>query len=210
MQFKYRRKRLRIDRKAMVKRCTFGTDNRVYANALLVEVSLGDYSYVSEFSNLYRVTVGKYCAIGPNVLINPGKHPTRDYVSIHPIVYSQSNSACIRPIADRDYFDEHGQVHIGHDVWIGANAIILDGVRIGNGAIVGAGSVVNIDVPSYGIVAGVPAKLVRHRFDEKQIKFLETFKWWDKDRDWLKRNFKRLHHIDRLMASETDQRHASG
>jgi carbonic anhydrase/acetyltransferase-like protein (isoleucine patch superfamily) len=72
-----------------------------------------------------------------------------------------------------------GDVIIGHDVWIGNGATILSGVHIGNGAVIGACSVVTRDVPSYGIVAGNPAKLIRLRFKEDEIKCLEELAWWN-------------------------------
>ncbi|HDZ8876661.1 hypothetical protein J4G66_16215 [Aeromonas dhakensis] len=73
------------------------------------------------------------------------------------------------------------KIKIGNDVWIGANAIILPGVTIGDGAVVGAGAVVTRDVPDYAIVVGVPAKVIRQRFNKKQISILKRICWWDWD-----------------------------
>jgi tetrahydrodipicolinate N-succinyltransferase len=81
--------------------------------------------------------------------------------------------------ADKNSFDEDQTTFIGHDVWIGANAYVKDGVNIGNGAIVAAGSVVTRDVPPFAIVGGVPAKCIRLRFSEEQIDKLLELKWWD-------------------------------
>ncbi|EPZ37468.1 transferase hexapeptide repeat containing protein [Anoxybacillus ayderensis] len=75
---------------------------------------------------------------------------------------------------------------IGNDVWIGANSIVLDGVKIGDGAIVAAGAVVTKDVPDYAIVGGVPARVIRYRFNEEIIKQLKVIKWWDIDLNNLK------------------------
>jgi serine acetyltransferase len=81
-----------------------------------------------------------------------------------------------------------GDIIIENDVWIGAKATIMSGVRIGNGAIVAAGSVVSKDVPPYAIVAGNPAKIVKYRFDEEQIKKLLSICWWDWDEQKIKDN----------------------
>lgn len=77
---------------------------------------------------------------------------------------------------------------IGNDVWIGSNVSILGGIEIGNGAVIGAGAVVTKNVEPYSVVAGVPAKELRKRFTEKEILFLESFKWWNKDIKWLEEN----------------------
>ena len=73
-------------------------------------------------------------------------------------------------------------------MWIGNNAIIKYGIKIGDGAIIGSGAMVTKDVEPYSIVGGVPAKIIKYRFTQEQIEFLLNFKWWDKDLDWLKKN----------------------
>ncbi|MBR1892541.1 MAG: CatB-related O-acetyltransferase [Lachnospiraceae bacterium] len=84
-------------------------------------------------------------------------------------------------------FDEKkGEIRIGNDVWIGNHVRIMDGVTIGNGAVVGTGAVVTKDLPPYSISVGVPAKVIKYRFDENTIEQLEKTKWWDKGEDWIK------------------------
>ena len=73
-------------------------------------------------------------------------------------------------------------------MWIGANVTILDGITIGDGAISGAGSVVTRDVPPYAIVGGTPARIIRFRFTDEEIRFLLKFRWWDKDQTWIREN----------------------
>ncbi|MEY0719389.1 CatB-related O-acetyltransferase [Providencia alcalifaciens] len=75
---------------------------------------------------------------------------------------------------------------IGNDVWIGVNSIILDGVKIGNGAIIAAGSVVTKDIPDYAIVGGIPAKIIKYRYPPNEIKILNEISWWDLDEECLK------------------------
>lgn len=161
----------------------------LYQNVILVNADIGSYTYISGNSSLTNVIIARFCSIGPNVLIGVGMHPTKTFVSTHPSFYSMRGQSSIS-FADNFYFTETSDVRIGNDVWIGARAIILDGIKIGDGAIIGAGSVVNKDVPDYAIVGGVPAKLIRYRFSKEQIEFLKHIKWWDKDIDWIRSNYK--------------------
>ncbi len=178
--------------------CQFGKGNIVNEKSILSNSSLGDYSYVARECFLANTTVGKFCSIGPYVRAGLGAHPLKSFASTHPSFYSQAGQAGII-FADGNYFQESTKVSIGNDVWIGANALILDGIIVGNGAVVGGGSVVTTDVPPYAIVGGVPAKIIKYRFSDPQIKELLNLQWWDRDVDWLRSNFKRFHNIDFLL-----------
>lgn len=127
-----------------------------------------------------------------------GIHPSNTFVSTHPVFFSNSKQIDLS-FVNKNYFTEILPIEIGNDVWIGANVIILDGVKIGNGAILGAGSVVIRDVPDYAIVGGVPAKVIKYRFDKNQIKFLLQDKWWEKDIKYLCKNFKYFHNIENYI-----------
>jgi acetyltransferase-like isoleucine patch superfamily enzyme len=101
-------------------------------------------------------------------------------------------------IVEQNIFEEFPITYIGHDVWIGAKAILKTGVTIGNGAIVAAGAVVTSDVAPYSIVGGIPAKLIRYRFEPHEIAKLQAMNWWDKDLQWLianKDNFTDIHKL---------------
>lgn len=139
--------------------------------------SIGDYSYVSPNSKLHSTTIGKFCSIGPNVIIGYGEHPIK-FLSTSPLFYYGKKKFDIK-IATKDYFNHHEQVFIKNDVWIGANVYIKNGITIGNGAVIAAGAVVIKDVPDYAIIGGVPGKLIKFRFDEIIIKELLEIKWWD-------------------------------
>ena len=162
-EFKYASKSLSIGYLARFGNCKFGYNNTIYAGALLSNVSMDDYSYVSAGGAVSNAIIGKFTCIGPEVLIGLGKHPSRDFVSTHPIFYSSRRQVGIS-FATENAFEEFSPVTIGSDVWIGARAIVLDVVSIGDGAIIGAGAVVTKDVPDYAVVGGVPARIMRYRF----------------------------------------------
>lgn len=170
---------------------------------------LGFGSYIARESKI-NGKIGRYCSIAQNVKIINGFHPTEKIVSTHPFFYSQSNCVDLEGMKT-DIFEElrfadkenKFDVIVGNDVWIGANAIILAGVKIGDGAIIAAGAVVTKDVEPYSIVGGVPAKEIRKRFSKEQIDFLLQFKWWDKDNNWLKNNASSFAQIDRFIAENT-------
>lgn len=164
--------------------CHFGRNVRIYENTRIAATTIGDYSYVGGGSRLQNVTIGKFCSIGPEVRIGLGLHPL-DHVSTYPGFYSMQASGST-VFTDRTLIDEHALVEIGHDVWIGANALVMDGVRIGHGAVIGAGAVVTRDVAPYAIVAGVPARRLRDRFEPEMVAFLLDFAWWDRDEAFLR------------------------
>lgn len=137
---------------------------------------IGRHTYVVN-ARIVRAQIGAFCSIGPEVNIGGlGNHPTK-WLSTHPAFYSTLRQSG-KTFATSDLFDELKCNKIGNDVWIGARALILDGVSIGDGAIVAAGAVVTKDVPPYAIVGGVPAKIIRYRFSEDVIESLLKWQWW--------------------------------
>lgn len=179
---------------AMLINVVLGNYNTIYNDARLINVTLGDFSYASSNSQLANIDIGKFSSIGPEVIAGLGKHPSRNFVSTHPIFYSPLGQLKITFVSD-SFYKEFEQIKIGNDVWIGARAIILDGVTIGDGAIVAAGAVVTKDVPAYAVVGGVPSKILRYRFEPAEIEFLKKYKWWDKDIDWLRQNCETMRNI---------------
>lgn len=87
-----------------------------------------------------------------------------------------------------DSWDNKGDIVVGNDVWIGYEAVILSGVTIGDGAVIGARAVVTKDVPPYTIVGGVPAKPIKKRFSEENIKKLQSIRWWDWPKEKIAEN----------------------
>jgi acetyltransferase-like isoleucine patch superfamily enzyme len=117
--------------------------------------------------------VGSFCSFAGGVTIFLGGNHRTDWITTYPFSVFRESAKAIS-----GHPTTKGDVIIGHDVWIGADATILSGIRIGNGAVVGACSVVTRDVPAYGIVAGNPAKLIRLRFTDSEIASLEELAWW--------------------------------
>ena len=131
-----------------------------------------------------NVKVGNFCSIGPGVImLIHAEHPTNLATTfpLRTLMYPGMGRRNVSGCSNLDAFS--GPIEIGHDVWIGQNALILSGLSIGTGAIVAAGSIVTKDVPPYGIVAGNPAKLVRFRFSEDVIQQFLNSVWWDLEDD---------------------------
>jgi acetyltransferase-like isoleucine patch superfamily enzyme len=171
----------------------------VYERVSVSDSRIGAYSYIASRTSISGTSIGRFCSIGPDCKFGVGLHPARGFVSTSPIFFSMAKQVGIT-FATKNYFEESKQIVVGNDVWVGTNAIIFDGVRIGNGAIIAAGAVVTSDVPDYAIYGGVPAKLIRYRFPPEQISWLMDFRWWDKDEDWLRSHYEDFHSIDRLMS----------
>ncbi|MEH6469987.1 MAG: CatB-related O-acetyltransferase [Halopseudomonas sp.] len=159
--------------------------------------SVGKYSYGfqqfwGEPNNSGRLlkSVGAFCSIARNVTIPAGNHPM-DSISSGGFLYSKDFGFVAQSVSNSDSLGDQSVV-IGNDVWIGTNAIVMPSVTIGNGAVIGAGSIVTRDVPAYAIVAGVPAKVIRYRFDAETVALLEQSCWWQWDDDLIKQ------HIDEL------------
>lgn len=143
--------------------------------------SVGQYSYGYEpfcYPWVNLESIGSYCSIAKNVSITGWNHPYH-YITTSPIAYHPTRGFVNKEELDQSFYDKNKKVIIGNDVWIGDNVTILPSVKIGNGSIVGAGSVVTKDVPDYAIVVGVPAKVVKYRFTEDEIKILQKIKWWE-------------------------------
>lgn len=141
----------------------------------LKNTKIDRYSRIDKHSILANVTVGRFCSIAANARIGLGRHPL-NYLSTHSIFYKKNSlkNDWVSPINFSPL-----PVVIGHDVWIGINCIIVDGVKIGNGAVIGAGAVVTKDIPPYAIAVGVPARVVKYRFTPDVIDRLQDIKWWN-------------------------------
>lgn len=138
---------------------------------------IGEHTYVVPGSTIVdsRTRIGKFCSIAKNVSIGTTMHPVHA-LTTHPVSYTGEEDGLNIPPENRVEFQNKRPVHIGNDVWIGLNVAIMDGVSIGDGA----GAVVTKDIPPYAIAVGVPARVIKYRFDEKTVARLLKTRWWDR------------------------------
>ena len=182
--------------------------NSINNHSELTGSFLGRGSYIANNSTIRNTKIGRFCAIGDYVRTGLGKHPTKDFVSIHPAFFSMEKPAGFTFVKkqifeEHDYADNDKQYYvvIGNDVWIGNNVLIMDGVSIGDGAIIAAGTIITKDVDPYTIVGGVPAKPIRKRFTDEQIDKLLKIKWWDWSLNKLSETFKEFDKIEFFLKS---------
>lgn len=155
---------------------------------------VGKYSYGPLCSNYLVESVGAFCSFGPStdVLLNHGI----SYISTHPFLYrkvDKSNTKILEwhleGVEPKGEMHKNKKVVIENDVWLGKNVVITNGARIGNGVIAGAGAVITKDIPDYAVVGGVPARIIRYRYTQKQIKELNEIAWWNWSDDKIRKNY---------------------
>ena len=173
---------------------TFSQNTIIHSNVHILEnciinnSQINSFSYVGKNCLVQNTKIGKFCSIANDVSIGLGNHPL-DFFSTSPLFYRKQNTFKLQ-IVDNDLkFEEYQSVIIGNDVWIASRAIILDGVCIGDGSIIASNTVVTKNVEPYSIVGGVPAKVIKYRFNDKKISELKSFKWWDMSLNQIKIHF---------------------
>lgn len=184
-----------------------GDTQTIYLKNVITDpnIEIGDYTIYNDFVNdprdfqknnvLYHypvnhdhLVVGKFCSIacGAKFLFTSANHTMRSLSSYPFPIFFEEWGLDQKDITDA--WDNKGDIVVGNDVWIGYEAAILSGVTIGDGAIIGARTVVTKDVPPYTIVGGVPAKPIRKRFDEETIGQLLEMQWWDWPKEKIAQN----------------------
>lgn len=165
---------------------TINENCKIYKSFLDGDITIGRHSsiwgpniYIT--SKINEIMIGNFCSIARNVSIQEYNHKIETVSTYH-----LANNIFGEPV-ETDLFSK-GSILIGHDVWIGAGSVILSGVKIGNGSVVGANSLVNKDVPPFSIVGGNPAKFIRYRFSKDKINELEQLRWWDWSTDKILEN----------------------
>lgn len=162
------------------------------------------YGYENMLKGNRLVTkIGRYCSINETARV-ADNHPL-NLVSTHPFLYFREFYSKEVMKKRNQYIEKYGtydknsplfkcklcnnpSIEIGNDVWIGADTVILPGVKIGDGAVIAAGAVVTKSVPDYAIVGGVPAKVLKYRFTKEEILALKEIKWWDWEREQIEKN----------------------
>ena len=159
-----------------IKKNNLSINSDIKSNVFLRESKVGPYVHIGPNSIINNTTIGAYTSIAPHVQIGGMEHP----------YWEPSTSTYLSTGAKREH------TIIGNDVWIGAAAIVKAGVKIGDGAVIGANSFVNKDIPPFAIVVGTPAKLLKFRFDEKTIEKLEASHYWEMKPNEAKKAISRI------------------
>lgn len=175
----------------LIFRPKLGIDVGLFGNVLFgPDVRIDDYSYLHGPAYISNISIGKYTSIAKEFNVITSNHNYENF-STYPF-FSGENS----PL--RKYKEKEGSsliplynTIIGNDVWIGTRVTLMGGCKIGNGAIIAAGAVVTKDVPSYAIVGGVPAKVIKYRFSKDIIQELEEMKWWNNSPDEIYQSWER-------------------
>ncbi len=167
-----------------VKNSKIHQTSKIESGSNIVNVTMDKHSFCGYNCEIVNCKIGSFVSIANGVIIGGGMHPLQ-WSAMSPVFYKGRDSV-------KTKFSEHPREEvkttiIGHDIWIGQNALIKQGVTIGTGAVVGMGSVVTKDVPPYAIVGGNPARIIRMRFDEKTSVALLKSEWWKLPESKLKK-----------------------
>lgn len=172
--------------------------SKIEAGSTFYFSTMAKHSFCGYDCEILHADIGSFTSIANGVVIGGGRHPM-EWVGMSPVFYEGRDSVAAK-------FSKHSRepprrVVIGHDVWIGHSAILLPGVSVGDGAVVGAGSVVTKVVPPYAIVGGNPARHIRYRFSDEIIRRLLVMQWWSMDERRLRQLAPYFHDVEKFLAA---------
>ncbi|MBR5506787.1 MAG: CatB-related O-acetyltransferase [Clostridia bacterium] len=184
-----------------IKNSKIDKNAKLIGKVSVINSTIGRYSYINSGSSLINTDVGSFCSIASGCSIGGAAHPT-DWLSSSPVFHSGRN--VFGKHFSEHPFNPYAKTTIGNDVWIGLKVMVKAGVKIGNGAIIGMGSVVTKDIPDYEIWAGNPAKKIRDRFDDETKEKLLKLKWWEMNEDELTKYAADANNLEKLL-KETEK-----
>lgn len=150
---------------------------KIHIGAKVFNSTIDSYTYLTKGSSAVYAEIGKFCSVGHESKIGLAHH-TLDKLSSSPIFTEKFNATGFKWVDEQCEFP-YRKVIIGNDVWIGSRVMIMGGIKVGDGAVIAAGSIVTKDVPDYAVVAGIPAQIKKYRFEKVVIDTLLKIKWWD-------------------------------
>ena len=163
----------------------YGKNNHFAEGVLVYEnARIGNSNYFAPYSLINNAVIGNYCSIGPGCRIGLGEHDLQAISTYPRVANGKGGMQLLNP--------ETPSV-IGHDVWLGTNAVIRQGVKVGTGAVIGANAVVTRDIPEYAVAIGVPAKVIKFRFDEAERKRILESEWFLCEPEQAKKIVSALH-----------------
>lgn len=161
----------------IVNNCSIGENVHIQRGAKIIDSTVGQGTYIGPEVRLFGADVGPYVSIGPRVTAGENEHEQKLFTT---------SDILLECIERKDYQAQKKlRTEIGADAWVGANAFVRKGVKIGVGAIVGAHAVVLNDLPAYAIAVGVPARIIGYRFSPETCKRLEESSWWNLEKEQL-------------------------
>ena len=161
----------------VVNNCSIGTNVDIKRGAKIIDTTVGHATYIGPEARLFGVDLGPYVSIGPRVTAGENEHEQKLFTT---------SDILLECIERKNYHTQKKlRTEIGADAWVGANAFVRKGVKIGMGAIVGAHAVVLNDLPAYAIAVGVPARIIGYRFSPETCKRLEASSWWSLEKEQL-------------------------